>query len=126
MNCYSLRNHRLAITVGSLLLAFGASANDDKMRMDTNKDGMVSASEYDAGVRSSWSKMDPENDGRINSSDVESRHRAMDADKDGTITSAEYESGSRSMFSKWDTDGDGSLSSAEMQAGVKQTTDQPH
>ena len=125
MKLYSIRNHTLAIAAGSLLFAFGASANDDKMRMDTNKDGMISASEHDAGARSHWSKMDPDNDGRVNSSDLEVKHQALDADKDGTITSAEYESGSRSMFTKWDTDGDGSLSSAELQASDKPMTDQP-
>jgi hypothetical protein len=125
MNIHSLRSHTFAVAAGSLLFAFGASANDDKMTIDTNKDGMISASEFDAGARSSWSKMDPDNDGRINSSDAEFRHRSMDADNDGTITSAEFEAGSRSMFSKWDTDGDGSLSLAEMKAGAKPTTDQP-
>ena len=125
MELHSLRNHVLAVAAGSLLFAFGAYANDDPMRMDTNKDGMISASEHDAGVRSEWSKLDPVGEGRINTSDVDSTHQALDADKDGTITSAEYESGSRSMFSEWDTNGDGNLSSIELQAGKKPMSDQP-
>ena len=125
MKLHSLRNHTLGVAAGSLLCAFGASANDDPMRMDTNKDGLISAGEHDAGVRSKWSKLDPVGEGRINTSDVDSKHQVLDADKDGTITSAEYESGSRSMFSKWDTNGDGSLSSTELQTGEKPMSDQP-
>jgi Ca2+-binding EF-hand superfamily protein len=124
MKIHSLRNHTLAVAAGSLMFAFGASANDDKMSWDTNKDGMISAAEHDAGIRSKWSKMDPDGDGRVNASDIDSKHQALDADKDGSITSAEFESGSRSMFSKWDTDRDGNLSTAEMQASDKPMSDQ--
>jgi hypothetical protein len=124
MKAYSLRNQALAIAAGSLMFAFSASANDDKMKMDTNKDGMISAAEHDAGVRSKWTKMDPDGDGRVSVSGIDSKHQALDADKDGTITSAEFESGSRSMFSKWDTNGDGNLSSSEMQASDKPMSDQ--
>ena len=124
MKLYSLRNHALAVAAGSLMFAFGASANDDKMMMDTNKDGMISAAEHDAGSRSKWTKMDPDGDGRVSASSLDSKHQALDADKDGTITSAEFESGSRSKFSKWDTNGDGKLSSDEMQASDKPMSDQ--
>ena len=125
MKLHSLRNHTLAVAAGSLLLAFGASANDDPMTMDTNKDGMISASEHAAGVKSEWSKLDAVGEGRVNVTEVDSMHQDLDADKDGRITSAEYESGSRSLFSKWDTNGDGSLSAAEITAGNKPITDQP-
>jgi hypothetical protein len=124
MKLYSLHNHALAVAAGSLMFAFGASANDDKIMMDTNKDGMISAAEHEAGVRSKWTKMDPDGDGRVSASSLDSKHQALDADKDGTITSAEFESGSRSKFSKWDTNGDGKLSSDEMQASDKPMSDQ--
>jgi EF hand len=125
MKLCSLRNHALAVAAGSLMFAFGASANEDKMMMDTNKDGMISSAEHEAGARSKWSKMDPDGDGRVSASEMDSKHQALDADKDGTVTTAEFESGSRSMFSKWDADGDGNLSSAEMEAGDKPMSDQP-
>jgi hypothetical protein len=124
MKLHSLRNGTLVVAAGSLMLAFGASANEDKMTMDTNKDGMISAAEHDAGVRSKWTKMDPDGDGRVTASSLDSKHQALDADKDGTVTSAEFESGSRSMFSKWDANGDGKLSSDEMQASDKPMSDQ--
>ena len=34
--------------------------------------------------------MDPDGDGRVNTSDADSKHQALDANKDGAITSAEY------------------------------------
>ena len=68
MKAYSLRNQTLAIAAGTLIFAFSASADDDKMKMDTNKDGMISAAEHDAGVRSKWTKMDPDGDGRVSES----------------------------------------------------------
>jgi Ca2+-binding EF-hand superfamily protein len=119
MKLCSLRNQTLAVAAGSLMFAFGASANEDKMMMDTNKDGMVSAAEHEVGARAKWSKWDSDGDGRVSASEMDSKHQELDADKDGTVTSAEFEAGSRSMFSKWDTDGDGNLSSAEMQATEK-------
>ena len=124
MKLHLLRNHTLAVAAGSMMFAFGASANDDPMTMDTNKDGMISASEHAAGVKSEWSKLDAVGEGRVSATAVDSMHQALDADKDGVITSSEYESGSRSMFSKWDTNGDGNLSAAEIKAGNKPVTDQ--
>jgi hypothetical protein len=42
-----------ALAAGSLVLAFGAGADEDKMQMmDANKDGVVSASEHAAGAPS--------------------------------------------------------------------------
>jgi hypothetical protein len=119
MKLHSMCTHAtFAAAAGSLLLAFGANAGEDKMAMmDANKDGMISAAEHQAGAQSKWSKWDSDGDGRVNTSETDSAHQSMDADKDGTITSAEFESGTRSMFSKMDANGDGTLSSAEMQAG---------
>ena len=117
MKLHSLHAHTLAVAAGSLVFAFGVSANEDNPMMDANKDGLVSAAEHEAYARSQWSKMDPENDGSVNIADADAKYHGLDADQDGMITSAEYESGSRSMFSKWDTDRDGNLSSAEIQAG---------
>jgi EF hand len=119
MKLHSLYTLTLAVAAGSLVFTFGAFANDDNPMMDTNKDGVVTASEHEAYARLQWSKMDPENDGSVELGDADSKYHGLDADKDGMITSAEYESGSRSMFSKWDTNGDGNLSASEIQAGDK-------
>ena len=123
MKLHSLCSHTLAVAFGSLMFAIGAFANDDYTKMDINEDGMISAAEYDAGVRSKWSKLDPVGAGRVNTLDMDSKHLVLDADKDGMITSAEYESGSRSMFSEWDTNGDGNLSAVEIQAGDRTMSD---
>ena len=125
MKLHSLRNCTLALATGSLMVAFSASANDDKSKWDTNKDGVISSTEHDAGMRSKWSQIDPDGDGSVTASSMDAKHQALDADRDGTITSAEFQSGSRAMFSKSDTNGDGSLSSDEMKASEKPVSDQP-
>ena len=125
MKLHSLRNCTLALATGSLMVAFSASANDDKSKWDTNKDGVISSTEHDAGMRSKWSQIDPDGDGRVTASSMDAKHQALDADRDGTITSAEFQSGSRAMFSKSYTNGDGSLSSDEMKASEKPVSDQP-
>jgi Ca2+-binding EF-hand superfamily protein len=130
----------LALAVSGLMLSFGASANDDKMKkMDANNDGRISAAEHAAGARSMFQKMDSNSDGRVTAAEMDASHKQMkgddrggktkssdklkslDANSDGVITAAEHEAGSRSKFSQMDTDGDGYLSAAEMQAGHART-----
>ena len=134
-----------ALAAGSLLLAFGAGANEDKMQMmDANKDGVVSASEHAAGARSMFGRMDADGDGRVTAAEMDAAHKGMpghagthgmssadkikaiDSDQDGVITSSEHEKGSSSMFERMDANGDGNLSFEEMQAPPqKPMTEQP-
>jgi hypothetical protein len=134
-----------ALAAGSLVLAFGAGADEDKMQMmDANKDGVVSASEHAAGARSMFGKMDADGDGRVTAAEMDAAHKGMpghagthgmssadkiktiDADHDGVITSSEHEKGSSSMFERMDANGDGNLSFEEMQAPPqKPMTEQP-
>jgi Ca2+-binding EF-hand superfamily protein len=127
----------LASAVTGLVFASGASANEDKMQMmDTNKDGMISATEHAAGARQMFQKMDANGDGKVTAEEMDAAHKqvsssgtdgkgmsaadkikTIDTDNDGVITAAEHEAGSRTMFTRMDTNGDGSLTSAEMQAG---------
>lgn len=135
----------LAVALGSLVLSFGASANEDKMQMmDTNKDGVVSASEHTAGARSMFGKMDADGDGRVTAAEMDAAHKGMgshsatagmssadkikaiDADGDGVITASEHDKGSSGMFQRMDANGDGNLSFEEMQAPPqKPITEQP-
>jgi hypothetical protein len=127
-----------ALAAGSLVLAFGAGADEDKMQMmDANKDGVVSASEHAAGARSMFGKMDADGDGRVTHKGMPGhagthgmssadKIKAIDADHDGVITSSEHEKGSSSMFERMDANGDGNLSFEEMQAPPqKPMTEQP-
>ena len=131
------RKSALAAAVGGLVVAFGASAGDDKMQMmDTNKDGMISATEHSAGVKQMFAKMDADGDGKVTAAEMDASHKrmsggttgatsmssadkikTMDTNGDGMITADEHSSGASSKFSTMDTDGNGSLSSAELQAG---------
>jgi len=135
----------IALAACSLVLAFGAGADEDKMQMmDANKDGVVSASEHAAGARSMFGKMDADGDGRVTAAEMDAAHKGMpghagthgmssadkikaiDADHDGVITSSEHEKGSSSMFERMDANGDGNLSFEEMQAPPqKPMTEQP-
>ena len=127
----------LAVALGGLALAIGASAGEDKMQMmDTNNDGMISAAEHAAGARLRFQQMDSDRDGRVTATEMDAMHarkqsvhhsgptmssaekiKSIDTDHDGAITAVEHEAGSRAMFDKMDTDGDGNVSAAEMQAG---------
>ena len=126
----------IAVAAGSLVLAFGAGANDDdKMQMmDTNKDGKVSASEHAAGAKSMFGRMDADGDGRVTVAEMDAAQKSMpshsgtegmssadkirmiDADRDGVITASEHDEGSSNLFDRMDSNGDGSLSFEEMQA----------
>ncbi|MGH8243266.1 MAG: EF-hand domain-containing protein [Steroidobacteraceae bacterium] len=137
MKAHKLRNHTLAVAVGSLVLVFGASAGDDKMQMmDTDKDGKISASEHAAGAKQKFQKMDSDGDGRVTTAEMDAAHKSIegggkpsmssadmiktiDTNNDGAITAAEHEKSSRDKFAKMDANGDGSLTSEELHAEHK-------
>ena len=77
MNINSLARHfPIAAAAGSLALAFGAQAGEDRIQMmDANKDGMISAAEHTAGARQMFRKMDADGDGRVTVAEVDSRAR---------------------------------------------------
>ena len=129
------RTSTLAAAAGSLVLALGAAANEDKMQMmDTNKDGVISSSEHAAGAKAMFGRMDADGDGRVTAAEMDAAHKGMpghsgvqgmssadkikaiDADRDGVITASEHDEGSSSMFERMDSNGDGNLSFEEMQA----------
>jgi hypothetical protein len=135
MKLHTRHVHAALAVAGGMALAFGAYAGDDKMeKMDTNKDGMISAAEHTAGAKSKFGKMDADGDGRVTAAEMDTAHssagggaapkmssaekiKTIDTDGDGAITAAEHEKGSRGMFTKMDANGDGNLSAEEMRAG---------
>jgi hypothetical protein len=131
----SLNRYVLAAMVGSLALS-GAALAGDPAKLDTDKDGKVSAAEYTAGVKTSFDKLDANADGKVTASEMDSayttskpgvgaaqtpssadRIKTLDTDGDGSLSLSEHEAGSKSMFDQLDADKDGSLSSAEIKAG---------
>lgn len=95
--------------VGQIHASEHAAQADERFdRMDTNKDGSITAAEIDAshGAESlAWASH--------RTSSVE-KLKQLDSDRDGALTRAEYAEGSQKMFIKLDADGNGTLTANEM------------
>ena len=129
---------------GSILLASptfaaepqSASADVEFMKMDTNKDGKISADEHAAAAKQMFDMMDANRDGKVTAAEMDAAHqrvtgkkatqadlssvekiKVIDTDGDGILTADEHAAGSRAMFARMDTDKDGFLSKAEFAAG---------
>jgi hypothetical protein len=104
-------------------------------KMDTDKDGKISAAEHAAATKARFDKMDKNHDGKIVIADElkepnkPSRGQAtasgemamdyvrkMDTDGDGVITADEHAKAAKARFDKMDTNKDGYLSKEEMTA----------
>lgn len=117
----------------------------DIMRFDENKDGKVSKEEVPERMRSFFDRMDPNNDGSIDQSEIDgmrsrfgggrerrgsdrggrSRDRGgrsggfdvmrFDENKDGKVTKEEVPERLRSFFSRMDPNGDGVIDAKEIE-----------
>ena len=97
---------------------------------DTNKDGLISRAEAEAGlpkVAKHFDQLDTNKDGQISADEFKAGHHKAkhmrgakaDADKDGFITRAEADARAPRLakhFDEIDTNKDGKLSREEMQA----------
>ena len=134
------RHHHRVLALSILgALALSAAAwghNDDKMKMDSNGDGMISAAEHAAGAQAMFARMDTDHDGNVSAAEMDAGHRMagdesmhgkamssadriakMDSNGDGMLSAAEHAAGAQAMFRKMDGNGDGNVSGDEMQAG---------
>jgi Ca2+-binding EF-hand superfamily protein len=100
-------------------------------RVDSDKDGKISKTEFDAAGSKMFSKLDQNSDGKIAENEMPQRHWArfggkmfdrMDADSDGKVTKAEFQAAGEQMFQRMDKNGDGIIEKGEMQ---KPQGDQP-
>jgi Ca2+-binding EF-hand superfamily protein len=113
-----------------------ATADAEFVKMDTNKDGKISADEHALGAKQMFDTMDRNKDGKVTAAEMEAAHQSItgrkatksdmtaadkikvvDTDRDGVLTAEEHAAGSRAMFEKMDTDKDGFLTKAELAAG---------
>jgi Ca2+-binding EF-hand superfamily protein len=118
----------------AMLLPFAAMADDKKM--DTNGDGMVSASEHAASAKKMFDAMDANHDGNVTAAEMDAMHqarmkegkatmsmssadkiKAKDTNGDGMLSAAENAAGAQRNFDAMDTNHDGNLSAAELKAG---------
>jgi Ca2+-binding EF-hand superfamily protein len=127
-----------SFTLAPLAFADGAksgTADAEFMKMDTNKDGKISADEHAAAAKQMFDTMDANKDGKVTAAEMEAAHervtgrkatksdmsaaekiKVIDTDGDGVLTAEEHARGSRAMFEKMDADKDGFLTKDEWAA----------
>ena len=117
------------------LLSFAAMAGDPP-KVDTNGDGMISASEHAAGSQKMFDTMDANKDGNVSAAEMDAHHqtrmsqgkstmsmssadkiKSKDTNGDGVLSSAENAAGAQRNFDAMDTNHDGNLSASEVKAG---------
>lgn len=127
----ALNNVLLLSVLGGLALTANAGGEKGES-MDTNGDGMISASEHAAGAQAKFERMDADRDGQLTAAEMEGAHAGkgmagkrmdasgmmgkMDGDADGRISASEHATAAQSMFDEADTNDDGNLSQEEWKA----------
>lgn len=131
----SMKNLLLGSIAISSLLAFPAmaqsKADENFSKIDTNKDGKISAEEYAAAAKARFDKLDKNKAGKIVIADqmktpTKARGhatalaeaamgmlKAMDTNGDGIVTAEEYAAAAKARFDKMDTNKDGFISKEE-------------
>lgn len=102
-------------TLASLAFADGAksgTADAEFMKMDTSKDGKVTAAEMEAAHKRVTGRKAAKSD-----MSAPDKIKVIDTDGDGVLTAEEHASGSRAIFEKMDTDKDSFLTKDEVAAG---------
>lgn len=123
----------------AMLLSFTAMAGDPT-KLDTDGDGMVSASEHAAGSQKMFESMDANSDGNVTATEMDAAHQARmkegkstmpmssadkikskDTNGDGQLSAAENAAGAQRNFAKMDANHDGNLSQTEIRASAVAT-----
>lgn len=169
----SLASKLIPVAIASILcgVAVAGGGKDDKMSMmDKDGDGKISAMEHADGTKMMFSKMDTNKDGEVTADEMDAAHAsmkdhskdhatartesgpteekmadkkaydqtgsgkgmpkqmssaqkiaAMDTNNDGKLSAAEHAAGAKKMFSKMDSDRDGSLTAQEVREGERST-----
>lgn len=162
----SFAPHFVPVAIASILagIALAGGGKDDHMKMmDADGDGKVSATEHADGAKKMFTKMDSNKDGRVTAAEMDAAHpmmkhhddqrtarhedghdkenvadkpadqstkmhggkmmssrekiATMDTNNDGQLSAAEHAAGAKQMFTKMDTDSDGTLNARELREG---------
>jgi len=131
-----MKRKQLIWTVAAMAGASFALANPAD-KMDTNKDGIVSAQEHAAGAKLMFTQMDANRDGNVTAAEMDAAHAAMKKEHAGARTGddhgkhegyakhdeakhgGKHELSSAEKIKVIDTNGDGVLSAAEHEAGSR-------
>jgi Ca2+-binding EF-hand superfamily protein len=137
--------HLLVLTclLASSAVAWAGDLAKKIDKIDTDNDGKISRSEYDACATRMFSEADADQDGALTLAEIETaakdaprggnkrddmgrshwlgkdKFKECDTDGDGRISVAESNAARDRIFEKLDTDKDGSLSEAEVEAAHK-------
>jgi Ca2+-binding EF-hand superfamily protein len=111
----------------------GATRYERLRALDGNRDGAVSAEEYERAHRQRFAQHDANKDGVLDANEILSPRPArggrgdpaerllkrFDANADGRLTKEEHEAGQRAAFAKRDKNGDGRISADEAPRGFR-------
>jgi hypothetical protein len=127
-----MKSNVLVLPFAALLLAAPAFAGGGHPgKMDTNGDGVVSATEHAAGSSAKFQAMDTDKDGNVTAAELDAYHKQSgkapmassgdmmkkkDTNGDGMISSSEHDANAKARFAKLDTNSDGNLSETELSA----------
>jgi Ca2+-binding EF-hand superfamily protein len=110
----------LALAAGAALACEGGpcpTVQSHFKELDTNKDGVVTKAEFDAGHAKHFKAMDANHDGKVTVEEMEAahdQHHGM-SDKPHGMNQAQHTGTFKEIFDQADTDHDGALSKAEAQ-----------
>ena len=122
-------NTRVLVLPFAVLLAVPALAGD-KLKMDTDGNGVVTATEHAASSKTKFDSMDSDKDGNVTAAELTAHHKAsgkapmasgdwvkkQDTNGDGMISTSEHVANAEARFAKLDSNSDGNLTQAELTA----------